>query len=51
MIGVILCTIALALANFGVEAFRDVPSYIDAAMITWNQFFAIMIYYIFWEKQ
>lgn len=50
MKSVILCTISLALANFGVEWFRDVPNYIHAGEVTWHQFLGIVIYYILWTK-
>ena len=49
--GAIWCVIALGIANFGVEAFREVPNYLDAAHITWNQLWAIGIYYFLWVKE
>jgi hypothetical protein len=48
MLGVIICTISLALANFGVEAWRDTSDYVHAGLITWEQFVAITIYYWLW---
>lgn len=50
MFGVIVCIVCLAIANFGVEAFREVPNYIEAVKVTWNQLVAVMIYYFFWAN-
>lgn len=49
-VGAIICVVCLAIANFGVAAFREVPNYLDAAQITWNQLWAIGIYYLIWVK-
>jgi hypothetical protein len=51
MFGVIVCIVCLGLANFGVEAFREVPNYIDAGHITWNQFAAVLIYHFIWAEK
>ena len=45
-----LCLLSLLLANFLVEAWRDVPNYIDAAKTTWSQMWALIIYYFLWEE-
>ena len=50
MFGVIVCIVCLAIANFGVEAFREVPHYMEAVKVTWNQLVAVMIYYFFWAN-
>lgn len=50
MSGAIVCVISLAIATFGVEAFREVPNYMDAAKATWNQACAIGVYYFIWVK-
>lgn len=50
MAGVIVCIISLALANFGVQAFHEVPNYQGALGTTWNQAWAIGIYYFIWAK-
>ena len=47
---VIVCSISFAIADFGVEYFRDVPNYSDAAHATWNQFVALMTYYFIWVR-
>ena len=44
-----LCLLSLLLANFLVEAWRDVPNYLDATMTTWSQMWALIIYYFIWE--
>lgn len=51
MFGVIVCIVCLAIANFGVTAFHEVPDYMEAGKITWNQFVAVMIYYFFWAEK
>lgn len=50
MWNIIWCAVSLGLANFGVESFREVPDYLQAANITWSQLIAIVIYHIFWIK-
>jgi hypothetical protein len=50
MVGVIICIICLALANFGIEAFREVPNYHAEFSTTWNQGMAVLIYYCIWAK-
>lgn len=45
---VLLCSISFAIADFGVEYFRDVPDYLEAAKTTWNQFVALQTYYWVW---
>jgi hypothetical protein len=49
-VGAIICVVCLGLANFGVEAFREVPNYIEASKTTWNQLWAIGIYWALWLK-
>lgn len=51
MRNVILCLVTLALANFMVEAWHDVPNYEEAAKITWSQIWALIIYHVLWEKE
>lgn len=50
-VSAIICVVCLGIANFGVQAFREVPNYLDAAHITWNQLWAIGIYYFIWIKE
>jgi hypothetical protein len=50
LVSAIVCVICLGLANFGVEAFREVSDYSDALKTTWNQAWAIGIYYFIWVK-
>jgi hypothetical protein len=50
MFGVIICVVSLAIANFGVQAFHEVPNYQDSLNITWNQGCAVLIYYFIWSK-
>ncbi len=50
LISAVLCLVCLAIANFGVEAFHTVPDYMNAAKVTWNQTWAIGIYYFIWVK-
>lgn len=50
MIGVIICIISFAIANFGVEAFHEVPDYMEAVKTTWNQAWAVGVYYFIWVK-
>ena len=49
MIKVWLCLISLALANFFIEAWHDVPNYSLALEITWSQMWALIIYHFIWE--
>lgn len=49
-VGAIVCVICLAIANFGVEAFREVSDYSDALKTTWDQMWAVGIYYLIWLK-
>lgn len=51
MKNVILCLITLALANYIVEAWHDVPDYMEAVKITWSQMWALIIYHVLWENQ
>ena len=51
MIGVIICIISFAIANFGVEAFHEVPHYMEAVKTTWNQAWAVGAYYFIWIKK
>ena len=50
MFGVIVCIVSVALANFGVQAFHEVPNYQDALSTTWSQAWAVLIYYFIWSK-
>lgn len=50
MIKVIYCLISLALANFLIEYWHDVPSYAEAAKATWSQMWALIIYHFLWEE-
>jgi hypothetical protein len=50
MVGVIVCVVSLALANYGVQAFHEVPDYQDSLSTTWNQGWAVLIYYFIWSK-
>ena len=51
MIGAIICILSLAVANFGSEwILHQVPDYLNAAHITWNQMVAILIYYFLWAR-
>lgn len=45
---VLLCSMSFAIADFGVECFRDAPDYTDAAKATWHQFVALQTYYWIW---
>ena len=49
-VGAIICVVCLGLANFGAEAFREVPNYIEASKTTWSQLWAIGMYYFIWLK-
>jgi hypothetical protein len=51
MFGIISWIVCLALANFGIEAFREVPNYLEAGKTTWNQLVAVLIYYFIWSKE
>lgn len=51
MRNVILCLITLALANYIVEAWKDVPDYVHAGFTTWSQVWALIIYHVLWENQ
>ena len=51
MFGVIVCILSLAAANFGYQAFKDVPVYMDAIHATWSQTMGILIYYFIWAKK
>ncbi len=46
---VLICILSLALADFGVEYFKEVPNYIQAGTITFHQFLALAIYHFIWE--
>lgn len=49
---VLFCIASFALANFGVEAvMHDIPNYEHALETTWNQAWAIGIYYFIWVKE
>ena len=50
MFGVIVCIVCLALANFGVAAFHEVPHYQSALGTTWSQAWAVLIYYFIWAR-
>jgi hypothetical protein len=50
MWNIIWCTVSLGLANFGVEAFREIPDYLHAASLTWNELLAISVYHYIWVK-
>lgn len=50
MLGVIICIVSLAIANFGIEAFSEVPNYLVATKTTLNQISAVLIYYFIWAK-
>ena len=46
----IICIICLGLANYMVESWRDIPNYEHALETTWNQAWAVFIYYFIWTK-
>ena len=48
--GAIACLISLAIAAFGVEAFKSVPDYSAALLTAWYQSWAIMTYYFIWVR-
>mgnify|MGYP003333203292 CR=1 FL=1 len=48
--GAIACMVSLAIAAFGVEAFKSVPDYGTALLIMWHQSWAIMTYYFIWVR-
>jgi hypothetical protein len=49
-LNVLLCSLSFAIADFGVEYFRDAPNYMTAATATWNQFVALQTYYWVWVR-
>jgi hypothetical protein len=51
MRGAILCGLSLIAANFLVEAWRDVPNYMEAMHIGWEQCVALAIYNWLWVKE
>jgi hypothetical protein len=51
MVSVITCIVCFALANFGVQAFHEVPDYQGALGTSWSQAWAVMIYYFIWAKE
>ncbi len=50
MIGVIVCIVSFALANFVVAAFHTEPHYQDALGTTWSQAWAVLVYYFIWAR-
>ena len=50
MVGVIVCIVCFALANFGVAAFDTEPHYQDALGTTWSQAWAVLVYYFIWAR-
>ena len=51
MRGAIICSLTLIAACFLVEAWHDVPDYVHAAEIAWEQCLAIAIYNWLWVKE
>jgi uncharacterized membrane protein (DUF373 family) len=51
MRGAVYCALSLILANFLVEAFHNVPDYVEAAHISFEQCVAIAIYSWLWVKE